>query len=177
MKTKLGLALAVAALALMPSQSRAVTGNVNAQGRIAPPLQITATRTLDFGNVIVGAGGSVHLTSGGVETDVGVTQIGATTVGTLNLSGRCGSTVNTFSFASNNFTCAVDTDPVGDCVGGTNTVTVSVAGADASFAAGGALPAGAGRCTTSVSFGGTMSVAANQNSGLYAGTLVVTAAY
>lgn len=175
---KLSLAVALAALVLAPQAGRAVTGNVDVTARIAPPLRITPVAPLDFGLLLtdgINAGTSVVDTAG-AEVLTNLIQLGTASAGSFDLSGRGGATVSSFSIAGTVLNCATDTDPLNDCLGG-GTTTITISAPTATFAPGDALPAGAGLQTASVSYGAQLDTAINQEAGLYAGTLVVTAAY
>lgn len=176
MKSKLGLLLAVAALALVPAQqSRAYTGNLAVTGKVGPALTVTSLTTLDFGEVIPGAVlGSVTVTPLGVGSTVSATQIGTPVNGTFTVTGRGSRTLSGVTFTNSTINCSNVADPVNDCIGGTNTVTISAGTHDWNLV----MPVGGGRVTTApINLGATMSVAANQDSGLYAGNFVVNLFY
>jgi hypothetical protein len=175
---KIALLAAIAAIVLAPHVGRAITGLVDVQGRIAPPLRITPVAALDFGTLLtdgINTGTSVVDTAG-AETLTNLIQLTAPSNGSFDLSGRGGATVNTLGIsASTTLNCGVDTDPVNDCTVGATTLTVDTTTLDQTAPV--VLPAGPGLQTLSVNYGGTMHTAINQAAGLYTGTLTVTAAY
>lgn len=173
-KVLLGTA-AVAALGLASQEAGAATTNVNISAIVLAPIQVTQTRTLNFGSLTEGGIGTLKVavddtpTAGG-----GVTSIGGTIqAGGFKIQGSAGAAVTVTAPTKATIT---------ETVGGVATMTVNAfnlaepgpAGTTAGTLTDTSLAAAS---VAGYRIGGTLNVGAGQTTGTYTGTVTVTANY
>jgi Mat/Ecp fimbriae major subunit len=162
----LGLASAVVALGFVSQHAIAAnsaTGHASAV--ILQAINLVETTQLNFGDIFqTGGAGTVTLSTGNVVSGAGFNFFGTTAPGVFTATGSGGApAVITFSSGDKL------TDTVGDLIPmGTYTTDQ---GATPSF------PAGTGATNLVFKVGATLTIAANQPSGNYAGTYTVTVNY
>ena len=179
MNTKMSkLALAIGALVMAGgamAQSTATTNDATANANVIAPITIANGLTLEFGNVVAGAGTVTIAAATGNRTDSvpALTpggQKGTVRAATFNVTGE-GTSTYAITLPSNAVTLS-------DGAGVPNTMTVNaftVAAGTTGSVTGtvGTLAAGAGV----LNVGATLNVAALQAPGSYTGTYAVTVAY
>ena len=154
------LAAVVATLSTLSVSAIAATATGTANANVLTPIAITAGAALNFGTFAgnAGTGGTVVVTTAGTRTATGsvVLATGAPAAGIFTVTGSTGATFGVTYPAA--FTVT----------NGTVTMPVTVSGATiGTVAAGG----------TTLAVGGTITVAANQASGAYTGSYVMTVEY
>lgn len=156
------------------AQSTATTSNATANATIVAPITIANGDTLEFGNVVAGAGTVIIAPAGGrTDSTTALTpgnQKGAFRNATFNVTGQ-----GAFTYT---ITLPASAVTLSDAASMPNTMTVdtfTVAAGTSGSVSGttGTLAAGAGV----LNVGGTLHVAAAQVPGLYSGTYAVTVAY
>lgn len=180
MNTKMSkLALAIGALVMAGgamAQSTATTNDATANATVIAPITIAKNLSLEFGNVVAGAGTVTIAAADGTRTNTpptlspGATQQGLVRAATFDVTGE-----GTSTYAITLPATAVELTQTGTP---TNKMTVTAftvaAGATGSVAGTvGTLAAGAGV----LNVGATLNVAAAQPAGAYTGTYAVTVAY
>ena len=177
MNTKMSkLALAIGALVMAGgamAQSTATTNSATANANVIAPITITNGQTLEFGNVVAGAG-TVTIAANGTRTDSTTAltpggQQGTIRAATFNMAGEC-----TSSYA---ITLPSTDVTLSDGAGTPHTMTVNAftvagTGVDCVLKTG-VLTAGA----ATLNVGAKLNVAALQAPGAYTGTYSVTVAY
>lgn len=178
MNTKLSkLVVAIGALVMAGgamAQSTA-TGTGTANATVIKPITIAAGSTLEFGNVVAGAGTVTVAAADGVRTDSDTAltpggQKGTIRAATFNVAGEAASTYS--------ITIPTTAITLSDSATTPNTMTATaftvVAGTSGTVSGlVGTLAAGAGV----LNVGATLNVAALQAPGAYTGTYLVTVAY
>ena len=177
MNTKMSkLALAIGALVMAGgamAQSTATTNSATANANVIAPITITNGQTLEFGNVVAGAG-TVTIAANGTRTDSTTAltpggQQGTVRAATFNVAGE-GTSTYAITLPSTDVTLS-------DGAGTPHTMTVNafkVAGTGVdSLLNTGVLAAG----VATLNVGATLNVAALQAPGAYTGTYSVTVAY
>ena len=177
MNTKMSkLALAIGALVMAGgamAQSTATTNDATANANVIAPITIANGLTLEFGNVVAGAG-TVTIAANGTRTDSTTAltpggQQGTIRAATFNMAGE-GTSTYAITLPSTDVTLS-------DGAGTPHTMTVNafkVAGTGVdSLLNTGVLAAG----VATLNVGATLNVAALQAPGAYTGTYSVTVAY
>nr|AWD72169.1 hypothetical protein pE5SP1_p053 [Polaromonas sp. E5S] len=150
------------------------TGTGTSNATVIAPITITPVNTLEFGNVVAGAGTVTIAPAGGRTDSVAAlspgTQIGTVRAATFNVGGQ-----GAFTYAITLPTAAVE---LKDSAATPNTMSVSaftVASGGTGTVSGsvGTLAGGAGN----LNVGATLNVASLQVPGAYTGTYTVTVAY
>lgn len=150
------------------AQATAVAG-----GTVVIPIAITPAVPLAFGSFAAAAGGSITVSTSGVRAVSGVVAMGgsATSAAKFDITGEPGS-----SYTITHSGTAVLTNTGGG--GATMTLTkfsdLTGANGTSGDATTGILSAGG---TQSLYVGGTLTVAANQAPGVYAGDVIATVEY
>ena len=177
MNTKMSkLALAIGALVMAGgamAQSTATTNSATANANVIAPITITNGQTLEFGNVVAGAG-TVTIAANGTRTDSTTAltpggQQGTIRAATFNMAGE-GTSSYAITLPSTDVTLS-------DGAGTPHTMTVNAftvagTGVDCVLKTG-VLTAGA----ATLNVGAKLNVAALQAPGAYTGTYAVTVAY
>lgn len=170
MKYLVGVATAALLLASGSSAMAAqASATVTANATVITPLTATATKTLEFGKLVMdssGTGGTLVIAaaSGGRSVTGGVNLVGGTS-GQAAVVHVVGDTVNG---APNTYTVTIPTTAT--LTSGANTMGVSGINTNTT-----GLTALVG--TVDISIGGTLTAASGQAPGAYTGTFDVTAAY
>ena len=164
MKKILGAAAAVAILAASAPAFAAVSDSAPATVNIITPLSVTASGSLNFGNILSGAGGTVVVSNAGVRS--------AGTIAGTELLGGVASTAPNFHV-------------VGDTLGGAQ-YHMSYVTAPLHNAGGTDMPlssltpsnvSGTLSGTVDITVGATLTVGATQTPGTYTGSITATATY
>lgn len=151
---------AIAALGLGATAANAATATATARAKILRQVAVTNTSDLQFGTIVTGAAAStVAVSTAGARTcGSGLVCSGTTTAANFNVTGTAAQIVTV-------------------SVPGTVTLSAGANNMTASLTSSGAtLTLGAGG-TGSFTVGGTLSVAAAQADGDYAGTFTATVDY
>jgi Mat/Ecp fimbriae major subunit len=159
-KSKIALAGAIAAAALVSTGAQAATEIADARVEIIAPVTLLQTAQLDFGIVAPGAGaGTVTMGTGsGTPTcSAGLTCVGGGSRGTFDLTAAAGYSVD----------ITVDTST--SLSNGAQSMTLTLAPGAATIIANGG--------TQTFYVGGSLAVGANQAAGTYVGTYDVSAEY
>ncbi len=166
-KIAAGAAVAFAALASTSAHAADATADARAQILTAVNVSVAAGSVLDFGKVAADAnGGTVVLAAAtGARTCTGVTCVGTSSAVTFNITGETGETVGV-TIPTGNITL---THTAG---AGTGTMTLSSL---TNTTSGNAVVLAAGANPFSV--GGTITLGANQASGVYNGQFTVSVDY
>jgi hypothetical protein len=159
------------ALGAVAHTAEAANTGVPIQAIILDPVQITQTRSLNFGSLTEsGAGGTMSVdnldapgVTGGVTSVAGTIQAGGFT-----LKGSTGVQINVTAPASVILTSGGDTMTVGSFTVDGAAGTINATAFTRSLAA---------ATETGFRLGGTLTVGAAQAAGTYAGTVTVTASY
>lgn len=169
-KVLLGAAT-VLAIGVSTQAVEAATTGVPIQAIVLDPVQITQTRTLNFGSLTEsGAGGSVvvdntdTITPGGAVTSIG----GTIQAGGFTLKGSTGRQIDITGPASVNITNGTTNMAVGSFTINGAAGTINATAFTHSLAA---------ATETGFRLGGTLTVGAGQASGTYTGTVTITANY
>lgn len=162
--TKIALAGAVAAAALVSTGANAATVSATAEVDILAPVTLAQTAGLDFGVVAAGAAaGTVTLPTGSDTRtcSLGLACVGTANRGAFNVTG------------ANGYTIAVSVDAsttLDDGPGAGAPMTLNLASSATSVTGAGATP-------VAFHVGGTLTVGAAQASGTYTGNYNVSADY
>jgi spore coat protein U-like protein len=154
----------VAALALTTSAAEAQSANIQALANVFAAISVSGARNLDFGNVFPGVNKIVAPDAGTSGRFDATGQASAGVNMTFTLPANLTSGGNNLPIASWTGCFDTDNDPTSGCTA----FTPSAAASAASFSGGGNL---------FVFVGATVSPAANQAAGAYAGTVTITVAY
>lgn len=153
----------VAALFSLATAAQAQSASVQALATVFTPITIAGTRNLDFGNVFPGVNKTV--------------AVAAATSGQFQLGGQASANVNLTFTLPTNLVSGANNLPIGTwtgCTNATNTTTGCTAFTPSGTPTASAF-SGAGALWVFV--GATVSPAAAQAAGNYAGTVTLTAAY
>lgn len=158
----LGAAMAAATFTATAAHAASATGQ--AKARILRQITLTNTADLQFATIISGASASsvAVSTAGAATCGANLTCTGTTTAASFDIQGTNNAVVLVGGDASVTLT--------GD-LGGTMGATLDYSTNSVT------LTAGPGTVGGNFKVGGTLSVGANQNSGVYTGTFNVTANY
>jgi len=153
----------VAALLSLATAAQAQSASIQALANVLQPITVTGARDLDFGTVFPGVNKAI--------------AVGDVTSGRFDLTGQASANLNLSFTLPANLVSGGNNLPIGTwtgCYNGTNSTatctafTPSAANTATAFSGAGAL---------FVWVGGTVSPAANQAAGSYAGTVQMTVAY
>lgn len=153
----------VATLLSLATAAQAQSANIQALATVYQPISVAGTRDLDFGNVFPGVAKSIG--------------VAAATSGQFQLGGQVSANVNLSFTLPTDLVSAGNNLPIGSWTGCTS-ATNTTAGCT-SFTPSGSATASAfsGAGALWVFVGATVTPAAAQPAGNYAGTVTLTAAY
>lgn len=164
--------VAGALVASGPSQAAEATGNAN--GTVVQPIAITSAADLSFGSFAAGTGaGSITISTSGERTSSGVVVIGSSSgaAARFDITGAPGAT---YSITHGGTAVLTNTGGASETMALTKFSDLTGGNATSGEASTGVLDSGG---TQSLYVGGTLSVAANQAVGVYAGTVIATVEY
>ena len=164
---RVALAIGAMAMSSLAVDAQSATGTANA--KVVTPISIAAVDTLEFGNILAGAGGTVAIAANGTPTLTTVTRPG-TQSGTVRAASFTVTGEATFTYA---ITLPADS-VVTLSDGASHTMAVDSFVSSPTVAAGGTIGGGG---TQTLSVGATLTVGASQTAGTYQGTYDVTVAY
>ncbi|NHZ87552.1 DUF4402 domain-containing protein [Massilia sp. CCM 8733] len=150
------------------AQATAVAG-----GTVVTPIAIAPAAPLAFGNFAAAVGGTITVSTSGVRSVSGVVGMNgaATTAARFDITGEPGST---YTITHSGSAVLTNTGGAGETMALTKFSDLTAADATSGEATAGTLSAGG---TQSLYVGGTLTVAANQVPGIYAGNVVATVEY
>ncbi|NHZ97510.1 DUF4402 domain-containing protein [Massilia sp. CCM 8734] len=171
-RTLAAIAILVAGLGLgLPAHAAQATAI--AGGTVITPLAIAPMVPLAFGSFAAAAGGTITVSTSGVRTVNGVVAMSgsATTAAKFDITGEPNST---YTITHSGTVALTNTGGAGETM--TLTKFSNLTGVDATSgdATNGTLSAGGAQ---SLYVGGTLTVAANQVPGVYAGDVIATVEY
>ncbi|HEX8614321.1 MAG TPA: DUF4402 domain-containing protein [Telluria sp.] len=160
-----GLGLGVPAYA---AQATAVAG-----GTVVTPIAIVASVPLAFGSFAAAAGGTITISTSGARAVSGVVAMSgsAATAAKFDITGEPGTT---YTITHSGTAVLTNTGGAGETMALAKFSDLTGANATSGDATSGTLSAGG---TQSLYVGGTLTVAANQAPGVYAGDVVATVEY
>lgn len=139
----------------------AATANGTATAEILTTLTLTATRSLDFGQIAVNGAGTLTVATAGTTCSALLVCTGSPTTASFDVTGSAGSA----------YAATVPAGSVTLSDGGANTMTVDNFAAN--YPSGTTLVAGA----STFEVGGRLNVGAAQPAGVYTGTFAVSVEY
>lgn len=154
--------------------AHAAQATATAGGTVVTPIAITTMAQLAFGNFAAAAGGTITVSTSGTRSVSGVVGMSggpATTAAKFDITGEPGST---YTITHSGSTVLTNTGGAGETMALAKFSDLTGADATSGEATSGTLSAGG---TQSLYVGGTLTVAANQVPGVYAGNVVATVEY
>ncbi|UOD28634.1 DUF4402 domain-containing protein [Massilia violaceinigra] len=153
--------------------AHAAQATATAGGTVVTPIAITPTIQLAFGKFAAAVGGTITVSTSGARTVSGVVGMSgpATSAARFDITGEPGST---YTITHSGSTVLTNTGGAGETMALAKFSDLTGADGTSGEATSGTLSAGG---TQSLYVGGTLTVAANQVPGVYAGNVIATVEY